>query len=83
MPIVKVTYSEDDIHLLDRDAEQQGTSRAELIRQRTLTRQSTGAPFTTADYHRVVASAHQFTRGTIDRLQVESLVAFVLNQVMA
>jgi hypothetical protein len=83
MPVVKVTYSEEDIQLLDRDANQQGTSRAELIRQRTLTRHTTGAPFTTAEYHRVVANAHQFTRGSIDRLQVESLVAFVLNQVMA
>jgi hypothetical protein len=83
MPVVKVTYSEEDIQLLDRDAEQQNISRAELIRQRTLTRQTTGSPFTTADYHRVVANAHQFTRGSIDRLQVESLVAFVLNQVMA
>jgi hypothetical protein len=83
MPVVKVTYSEEDIQLLDRDAQQQGTSRAELIRQRTLTRHTTDSPFTYADYHRVVASAHQFTRGSIDRLQVESLVAFVLNQVMA
>ncbi len=82
MPVVKVTYSEEDIQLLDRDADQLNVSRAELIRQRTLTRQSTGSPFTTADYHRVVANAHQFTRGSIDRLQVESLTAFILNQVL-
>ena len=82
MPVVKVTYTEDDIQLLDRDATQQRTSRAELIRQRTLTRQTTGSAFTTADYHRVVANAHQFTRGSIDRLQVESLTAFILNQVL-
>jgi len=82
MPVVKVTYSEEDIQLLDRDAAQHGTSRAELIRQRTLTRHTTGSPFTTADYHRVVANAHQFTRGAIDRLQVESLTAFILNQVL-
>jgi hypothetical protein len=82
MPVVKVTYSEEDIRLLDREAALQNISRAELIRQRTLTRHTTGSPFTTAEYHRVVANAHQFTRGSIDRLQVEALTAYILNQVL-
>jgi hypothetical protein len=83
MPVVKVTYSEDDIQLLDRDATISGVSRAELIRQRTLIRQHGTKQFTPTDYHRLVSEVATFTRGSFDRHQLESIVAFTLNNVLA
>lgn len=84
MPLqtVKVAFDPDDIALLDRDANAAGISRAELIRNRTLTRSTGSRPFTTADYHRLVTEAYTHTNGIFDRRHVESLVAWTLNKIL-
>lgn len=80
--IVKVSFNQQDISELDRDATIQGISRAELIRTRTLTRPTGSRTLTTADYHRLVSDAAAFTHGSLDRRQLESVVAFTVNRLL-
>ena len=80
--IVKVAYDAQDLAELDRDATIQGISRAELIRNRTLTRSTGSRALSTADYHRLVSDAAAFTHGGLDRRQLESVVAFTVNRLL-
>lgn len=80
--IVKVSFDPDQLSTLDRDAAIQGVSRAELIRTRTLTRPTGSRTLTTADYHRLVSDAAAFTHGSLDRRQLESVVAFTVNRLL-
>lgn len=79
---IKVTFSDADVAALDRDASIQGISRAELVRSRTLNRGANSKPFTTNDYHALVSSAAAFTHGSIDRRQLESVIAFAVNKIL-
>jgi hypothetical protein len=80
--VVKVSFDPAQLSALDRDATIQGISRAELIRNRTLTRSTGSRTLTTADYHRLVSDAAAFTHGSLDRRQLESVVAFTVNRLL-
>jgi hypothetical protein len=81
--VVKVAFDPSDISALDRDAAIQGVSRAELIRNRTLNRNAGSKQLTPTDYHRVISEAAAYTRGAIDRHQLEAIVAFTINKVFS
>ena len=70
--VVKVTMSEEDIAVLDRQAEQQGVHRAELIRSKVF---SPAEKLTPVDYQRLVADA--IRASDLPRSQVERLVDFL------
>ena len=78
MQEIKVRFNPADIHHLDQQAGVAGTSRAGLIRDRAL---SSALPrLTTVEYHSLVADAVSFMRGDLPRLQVETLVAYVITR---
>ncbi len=80
MPEIKLNVSTDDLHRLNAEAEAAGIPRAQLVRQRALTGGGDVAGLTTAAYHALVADAVAFTRGDLARLQVETLVAYVIRR---
>jgi hypothetical protein len=73
---IKVRYTESDLAALTAEAAAAGVPRAQLIRDRSLARGV--ARLTTAEYHALVAGATTFMRGDLRRLQVETLVAYVI-----
>ena len=78
MQEIKVRFNPADIHHLDQQAGVAGTSRAGLIRDRAL---SSGLPrLTTAAYHALVADAASYMRGDLPKLQVETLIAYVITR---
>ncbi len=80
MPEIKLNVSAADLQRLNADADAAGIPRAHLIRNRALTATSDVAGLTTAAYHALVADAVAFTRGDLARLQVETLVAYVIRR---
>ncbi|MEY4201003.1 MAG: hypothetical protein RLZZ265_2743 [Verrucomicrobiota bacterium] len=83
MHIVKVGFDPTALAEVDREAHAAGLSRAELIRQRTLTRGISTKELTPSDYHRLVSEAAAFTRGALDRRELEALVAFTISKLAA
>jgi hypothetical protein len=78
MQEIKVRFNPTDIQHLDQQAGVAGTSRAGLIRDRAL---SSALPrLSTVEYHSLVADAVSFMRGDLPRLQVETLVAYVITR---
>lgn len=78
MQEIKVRFNPDDLATLERQAATAGTSRAGLIRDRAL---SSGLPrLSTVEYHALVADAVSYMRGDLPRLQVETLVAYVITR---
>ena len=78
MQEIKVRFEPADLTALDHQAAALNTSRSQLIRDRAL---STGiARLSTVEYHSLVADAVAFTRGDLPRLQVETLVAYVIRR---
>lgn len=74
MQEIKIRFEATDLAALDQQAAAVGTTRAALIRDRVLRRLST------AEYHALVADALAATHGNLPRLQVEYLVAYVINR---
>jgi hypothetical protein len=74
MQEIKIRFEATDLAALDQQADAAGTSRAALIRDRVLRRLST------AEYHALVADAFAVTHGSLPRLQVETLVAYVITR---
>jgi hypothetical protein len=74
MQEIKVRFTPADLATLDAEAAAAGTSRSALIRDRALSRLSTVA------YHALVADAVAHMRGDLPRLQVETLVAYVITR---
>ena len=83
MHIVKVGFAPAALDQIDQEAKAAGLSRSELIRQRTLTRGVSTKELTPNDYHRLVSEAAAYTRGAIDRRQLESIVAFTVSKLAA
>jgi hypothetical protein len=78
MQEIKVRFNPEDIQHLERQAAAAGTNRTALIRDRAL---SGGLPrLTTVEYHALVADAVSYMRGDLPRLQVETLVAYVITR---
>jgi len=77
--VVKVTMSEGDIAVLDRQAEQAGVKRAELIRSRIFS--GDGERFTPLDYQRLVSDACRFS--DLPRSQVERLVDYLFVRLLS
>jgi len=74
MQEIKIRFEATDLAALDQQADAAGTSRAALIRDRVLRRLST------AEYHALVADAVAFMRGDLPRMQVETLIAYVITR---
>lgn len=74
MPEIKLNISSKDLERLNHEAAAAGTSRAALVRCRALSQP------TTAEYHALVADAVAFMRGSLPRLQVETLTAYVISR---
>jgi len=78
MQEIKVRFNPEDIQHLERQAAAAGTNRTALIRDRAL---SSGLPrLSTAAYHALVADAAAFMRGDLPKLQVETLIAYVITR---
>jgi hypothetical protein len=78
MQEIKVRFNPEDIQHLERQAAAAGTSRAGLIRDRALSLPV--ARLTTVEYHALVADAAAFMRGDLPKLQVETLIAYVITR---
>ena len=76
---VEVRFEEADLAALDRQAQERGITRAQLIRHRTLAT-ATAKRFTPQDYSALVSDAYTRNHGSINRRQVESIVAFVFSR---
>ena len=75
---IKLTLPESDIALLDRQAVEQGVTRAQLIRSKLFAK---GEKFSPVDYYQLVASACRLS--DLPRNQVEQLVNFVFVRLLA
>jgi len=71
----KVRFHADDLQHLDQQAAAIGKSRSAFIRERALAR------LTTADYHRLVSAVARRMNGDLNRRQVETVTAFVVNEI--
>lgn len=78
MQEIKVRFNPDDLAALDQQAAAAGTSRAALIRNKALSLPV--ARLNTVAYHALVADAVAHMRGGLPRLQVETLVAYVITR---
>jgi len=78
MQEIKVRFNPEDIQHLERQAAAAGTNRTALIRDRAL---RSGLPrLSTAAYHALVADAAAFMHGDLPKLQVETLIAYVITR---
>jgi hypothetical protein len=76
---IKVRFLPADLARLTAEAAALGVPRAHLVRDRALAGDGAEvARLTTAEYHALVAGAAAFMRGDLSRLQVETLVAYVV-----
>ena len=75
--VIKLRIDEDDVTLLDEQAQALGVTRAELIRQRAIAPSNGVKAFSTEEYHQLQRDAYHTTLGTLSRHHVESIVAFV------
>ena len=75
---IKVTLKESDVALLDRQAVEQGVTRAQLMRSKLFAK---GEKFSPVDYYQLVASACRTS--DLPRNQVEQLVNFVFVRLLA
>lgn len=75
--VIKLRIDEDDVTLLDEQAQALGVTRAELIRQRAISPSNGVKAFSTEEYHQLQRDAYHTTLGTLSRHHVESIVAFV------
>ena len=71
----KVRFEADDLQHLDRQAAAVGKTRSAFIRDRALAR------LTTAEYHRLVSAVARRMHGDLNRRQVETVTAFVVNEI--
>lgn len=71
----KVRFEADDLQRLDQQAAAIGKSRSAFIRDRALAR------LTTAEYHRLVSAVARRMNGDFNRRQVETVTAFVVNEI--
>jgi hypothetical protein len=78
MQEIKVRFQPADLASLDQQVAAAGTSRAGLIRDRALSLPV--ARLTTVEYHALVADAAAFVRGDLPKLQVETLIAYVITR---
>ena len=78
--IVKVAFEEQDVAILDRQAQASGVSRAEVIRSRALAG-ANGQRFSPQDYQRLVSRTCRNV--DLPRSQVERLVNVVFVELMA
>lgn len=78
---IKVRYSQSDLAALTAEAVALGVPRAQLVRDRSLSRALAG--MTTMDYNALVAGAVRQMHGDIPRGKIEHLVAYVINQTAA
>jgi len=74
---IKLRLDEDQIALLDRTAKAQGTTRADLIRQR-IASNAPGGALTIDDYQRLITKVVRTSGVSLPRPQVETLVATVI-----
>jgi hypothetical protein len=78
MQEIKVRFQPSDIAALDQQVATAGTTRAQLIRDRALSLPV--ARLNTVEYHALVADAAAFMRGDLPKLQVETLIAYVITR---
>ena len=76
--IIKVTLTESDVALLDRQAVEQGVTRAQLMRSKLFAK---GEKFSPVDYYQLVSAACRTS--DLPRNQVEQLVNFVFVRLLA
>ena len=75
---IKVTLTESDVALLDRQAVEQGVTRAQLMRSKLFAK---GEKFSPVDYYQLVSAACRTS--DLPRNQVEQLVNFVFVRLLA
>ena len=75
---IKVTLKESDVALLDRQAVEQGVTRAQLMRSKLFAK---GEKFSPVDYYQLVSAACRTS--DLPRNQVEQLVNFVFVRLLA
>jgi hypothetical protein len=78
MQEIKVRFQPADLAALDQQVAAAATTRAQLIRDRALSLPV--ARLTTVEYHALVADAAAFMRGDLPKLQVETLIAYVITR---
>lgn len=78
MKEIKVRMDVQDLALLDKQAQEQGITRSELIRERVM-----GAPVAVYDaerFNKLLADAQRYMQGHVDRRLIETLVSYVFNR---
>jgi hypothetical protein len=81
MQRIEVRFEPEDIQRLDQQAAALKMTRAELVRSRALaTPKGSTRAYTATEYNQLVAAAHRFTHGDLDRRHVETLVGFVFTR---
>lgn len=78
MKEIKVRMDVQDLALLDKQAQEQGITRSELIRERVM-----GAPAAVYDaerFNKLLADAQRYMQGHVDRRLIETLVSYVFNR---
>ena len=74
---IKIRIEESDLNAIDVEASNAGTNRSAYIRDRLLAR------LTTADYHRIVASALRQFHGAAPAITIQCIVAHAITQTKA
>ena len=80
MKKVNIRLAEDDLALLDKQADTAGISRSEFLRGRVLN-SINGKSYNTEQYQRLITAAQK--RSNVHRTQVEQLVNFLFIELMA
>jgi len=80
MKKVNIRLAEDDLALLDKQADTAGISRSEFLRGRVLN-SINGKSYNTEQYQRLITAAQK--RSNVPRTQVEQLVNFLFIELMA
>jgi hypothetical protein len=79
MKEIKLRFEPADLERLDQQAQEQGISRAELIRDRVLSGEAK-SPLSTLQFNQLLADAQRYMQGHVDRRQIETLVSYVFNR---
>lgn len=79
MKEIKLRFEVEDLQRLDLQAQEQGISRSELIRDRVLGGKIK-SPMNTLQFNQLLADAQRYMQGHVDRRQIETLVSYVFNR---
>lgn len=78
MKEIKVRIDVQDLALLDKQAQEQGITRSELIRERVIS--APVAAYDAERFNKLLADAQKYMQGHVDRRLIETLVSYVFNR---